>query len=328
MKTVIQCFVLIFSLNWIECAFTCDYKYSVVTKGWFKLYLVPETWYDARLRCSLQGAVLASPTTSAIAAEMRHIMKNYYIQDTEIFTGIHATFSPGNYYTVDGTPLSKIPLVWAKNEPDNLGNKERCITYNSNGSAADRMCEEPRPYICYRSGKKEVLTNKCGTVDDAYHYDEKTKSCYKFHRVPKIFSDAHFVCSAEGGHLAIINSNEEAEVLRKVFAANPAGLMPGSFWKDIAFIGFHDWGSWGDWRTIHGEKLSEAGYDKFSGGEPNNATTGEHCGSIYRSALLNDLWCDKPAAFICEKDPEYPPVCQPSTDEEIEIDKRFNNQVE
>ncbi|XP_047036312.1 macrophage mannose receptor 1-like isoform X1 [Helicoverpa zea] len=331
MKTLIQCFVLIFCLYSIECAFTCDYKYSLLTKGWFKLNVVPETWHDARLRCSLQGAVLASPTSSAMAAEMRHTMKNFFIQDTEVFTGIHATFSSGSYYTVDGIPLSKIPLVWANNEPDNFGNKERCITFSSNGSAADRYCEEPRPYICFRSGEKEVLTNRCGTVDDTddgYYYYEVTEKCYKFHRVPGTFDRAHFVCSAENGHLAIINNEDEAEVLRQVFADNPAAWIPGIFWKDVAFIGFHDWGLWGDWRTIHGETLKEAGYDKFSGGEPNNATTGEHCGAIYRSALLDDLWCDKPAPFICEKDPAYPPICQPTADEEIDIDERFNNNVE
>ncbi|XP_047036330.1 macrophage mannose receptor 1-like [Helicoverpa zea] len=311
-----------------ECAFRCDYQYRQLTKGWFKLHEVPETWQDARLRCTLQGAVLASPTSSAMAAEMRNTMKNFFLQDTEIFTGIHSTFSSGSYQTVDGIPLSKIPLVWANNEPDNFGNKERCITFNSNGSAVDRMCEEPRPYICFRSGEKEVPTNRCGTVDDEYNYDEKTKTCYKFHRVPGTFDRAHFVCLAEGGHLAIINSKEEAEVLRKLFAKYPASSMAGTFHKDVAIIGFHDWGSWGDWRTIHGETLKEAGYDKFSGGQPNNATTGEHCGSIFRSALLNDFWCDQPAAFICEKDPAYPPVCQPKTDEEIEIDKRFHNEVQ
>lgn len=56
------------------------------------------------------------------------------------------------------------------------------------------------------------------------------------------------------------------------------------------------------WYTS-GQTLKEAGYAKFSGGEPNNATTGEYCGAVYRSALFDDLWCEKPAAFICEKSP-------------------------
>ena len=62
--------------------------------------------------------------------------------------------------------------------------------------------------------------------------------------------------------------------------------------------------------SITGQTLREAGYSKFSGGEPNNAAPGEKCGAIYRTALLDDLWCDRPAAFICEKKPDFPPVCK------------------
>nr|XP_049705021.1 uncharacterized protein LOC110376681 [Helicoverpa armigera] len=305
-----------------ECSFRCDYKYSVVAKGWFKHFVVPATWFDARLRCALEGAVLLSPISPELEAEMTQILKNFFTSESEVFTGIHATISNGNYYSMEGIPIIDIQLPWADNEPDNKDNKERCITFNGNGDLADRMCEDTRPYICYRAGSKEAKTNECGTVDSEYRLDKRTKSCYKFHRVPRTFARAHFACSAEGGHLVIINSETEAKVLKELFAKNHAVTMPGVFWKDVAFVGFQDWGERGEWRTIHGETLSEAGYDKFSLGEPLNATTGEFCGSIYRTAMLNDLWCDKPAPFICEKNPDYPAVCHPLTDEKTKITKK------
>lgn len=28
--------------------------------------------------------------------------------------------------------------------------------------------------------------------------------------------------------------------------------MLGNFWKDMAFVGFHDWGEHGEWLTIDG----------------------------------------------------------------------------
>jgi hypothetical protein len=59
-------------------------------------------------------------------------------------------------------------------------------------------------------------------------------------------------CASEGGHLAIINSDNEANVIRDLFAQNPGSSMLGYFWKDVAFIGFHDWSEHGEWRTIHG----------------------------------------------------------------------------
>ncbi|KAJ8715424.1 hypothetical protein PYW07_009906 [Mythimna separata] len=175
---------------------------------------------------------------------------------------------------------------------------------------ADHPCEDTRPYVCYRSEDQKATVNECGTVDPEYRLDVKTGSCYKFHIVPRNFSRAFLACSAEGSHLAIINSDQEAEVLKNLFAKYPAAKMVGNFWKDVAFIGAHNWGEPADWRTIHGETLSEAGYDNFRKGEPNNSPPGEYCLSIYRDAKLNDLWCDREAAFICEKSPDYPPVCE------------------
>ncbi|KAJ8709548.1 hypothetical protein PYW08_009552 [Mythimna loreyi] len=181
MKTLLKYFVLVLCLNFIEGAFRCDYKHSVAAKGWFKYHVVPATWFDARLRCALEGAALVSPTTLEIQSEMINIINKSTLKQ-EIFTGIHASLSQGDYYTVEGTPLSSIPLVWAANEPDNKANKESCITFNRNGELADRPCEDTRPYVCYRPESPIVQANECGTVDQEYHLDTRTNKCYKFHR--------------------------------------------------------------------------------------------------------------------------------------------------
>ncbi|KAJ8709544.1 hypothetical protein PYW08_009548 [Mythimna loreyi] len=131
MKSCFKYFVLLFCLNFIEGAFRCDYKYNVAAKGWFKYHVVPATWFDARLRCSLEGAELASPTTLEIQSEMMNIIKETNSKQKEIFTGIHATLSQGDYNTIEGTPLAKLPVTWATDEPDNLDNKESCITFDS-----------------------------------------------------------------------------------------------------------------------------------------------------------------------------------------------------
>lgn len=85
-----------------------------------------------------------------------------------------------------------------------------------------------------------------------YRLDTRTNKCYKFHTQPRTFWRANFACSAEGGHLAIINSETEAKVLKELFAKYPAVKMTGIFWKDVAFIGFANWGEQGELRTIHG----------------------------------------------------------------------------
>ncbi|XP_075986756.1 C-type lectin domain family 4 member E-like [Anticarsia gemmatalis] len=282
--------------------FRCDYRYCNYAKAWFKYHEIPATWYDARLMCQLEGAILAAPTSPEIRGTMAKSTGSM-----NIFTGFHASISKGKYYTVDGIPLESTYHEWVKFEPNNVNNLESCITMNNNGQISDQNCDTPHPYICYKKSVGEV--NICGTEDPEYQIASRTNKCYKFHTVPRNFSRANFACSAEGGHLAIINSQEEAAVLRDIFAKYPAYKMVGNFWKDVAFVGFFDWGEHGDWRTIHGQTLTEAGYDKFSPGEPTNATTGEYCGSIYRTALFNDLWCQNHYAFICEKKPDYPPLC-------------------
>ncbi|XP_022827253.1 macrophage mannose receptor 1-like [Spodoptera litura] len=290
-------------------SFRCDYKYSTEAKGWFKHFVVPATWADARLRCTLEGATLASPINADIEAEMNKIMNTFFTSKSEIFTGLHATLT-GDFYTVEGVPISEVLLTWAENEPNNVGNKEHCITLNGNGEAADRSCHATRHYICFRSADLKTEANECGTIDPEYKLDSRTGFCYKFHTVPRTFSRAHFACSAEGGHLAIVNSKVEATVLKELYAKYPDGKMIGNFKKDAAIIGFYDWGERGDWRTIHGQTLEEAGYTEFSAGQPNNYTTGQFCGAIYRAGLLNDIWCDIPAPFFCEKRSHYPAVCK------------------
>ena len=62
-------------------------------------------------------------------------------------------------------------------------------------------------------------------------------------------------CSAEGGHLAIINSQLEATVLKELYAKSPVYKMVGNFRKKVAFIGFQDSGELWNWKTIHGNLL-------------------------------------------------------------------------
>ncbi|KAJ8709542.1 hypothetical protein PYW08_009546 [Mythimna loreyi] len=308
MKSSLKYLALLCCLNLIEGSFRCDYQYNLKTQTWFKFIVVPANWFDARLRCSQEGAVLASPTTPEILTEMRNIM-NRSIPEYEIFTGIHATVSQGDYCTIEGTPLSTIAVAWAENEPDNNNNVESCITLNGNGELADRPCQVTRPYICYRPESTQVVVTECGTIDPEYYLDRRTNKCYKIHIVPRNFSRANLACTAEGGHLAIINNDAEAAVLRDLFAKYPDTKFVGNFQKGFAFIGFHNWGETWDWRTVHGETLREAGYDKFSPGDPNNYPPGESCGGIFRTGLLIDVWCDRPAAFICEKSPNFRAVC-------------------
>jgi hypothetical protein len=73
---------------------------------------------------------------------------------------------------------------------------------------------------------------------------------YKIHRELKTWHEARQICAQEGGHLAIINSDEESKVLQSIFAPVAAHLK-----ADWVFIGFHDLYNEGQYLTIFGKEL-------------------------------------------------------------------------
>ncbi|XP_063361843.1 C-type mannose receptor 2-like [Cydia amplana] len=300
------CVFLLFYGVVVDGKFRNDYKFYEAAGGWFKLHEVPASWNNAWYKCFREGAVLASPENENLFSTMKTLVAEH-TKSCGVYTGIHATFSKGDYYSIEGTPLSKIPVFWAPDEPDNFQNGEDCIVMLLNGTVADVQCTDVYPFLCFKKKTKNMFTSGCGTVDTGYTFDPRTGSCYKFHRLPQTWHRAFAACSGEGGHLAIINSDLEAQVIKELYGKNPDSTMPGNFVKHSSHIGHCDWGERGLWLTIHGQTLKEAGYDKWSNGEPANSTqasTGQYCGAVHRPGTLNDVWCNMPTPFICEKAPD------------------------
>ncbi|XP_023951363.1 C-type mannose receptor 2-like [Bicyclus anynana] len=308
MIKLLSCFVFAAFLCTTECKrYRYDYSYDCEVDGWFKLHLVPATWHDAWLRCQLEGAVLASPDNRNMNLAMRKVMKNKQTTWNGVFTGIHATFSKGDFFSVEGIPLSKMSVEWTPVEPDNKNNHENCILLVSNGTIADVNCDEVHPYMCFKKKTKNMVFNGCGTFDSAYNLDPRTGSCYKFHRVPRNWTRAFMTCAAEGGHLVIINSQQEANVVRELFAKNPRNTIIATNldgMKDVIHIGFHDWDERDAWHTIDGKPLIEAGYSLWAEGQPDNAAPGEYCGGMFRNGRLDDIFCHERGPFVCEKSPD------------------------
>ncbi|KAK7863103.1 hypothetical protein R5R35_001026 [Gryllus longicercus] len=117
---------------------------------------------------------------------------------------------------------------------------------------------------------------------------------YKAHPERLSWLEAKKVCEDEGGHLVILNSQEEADIIKNL-AASLGGVI---------LVGVHDMFSDGKFVTVHGEPLETTGYANWKQNEPNGGKN-ENCVNIYASGLLNDLSCDKSKyAFVCE----YPPL--------------------
>ncbi|XP_045772145.1 macrophage mannose receptor 1-like [Maniola jurtina] len=278
--------------------FRSDYTYHQELDGWLKLHAVPGTWHEARQRCYMEGAVLASPVNADMQNALRSEMNKSSTECARIYVGVHSLFSKGYFYSLEGVPLSKMSVQWLPGQPDNAGNNEECIAY-VDGRVADVNCSEVLPFLCYKKSTADISVTPCGTTDREYEFSAKTGSCYKIHKRHLNWADAFKACSAEGGYLAIINSREEAAVLKDMYSHHFANTL-----RFVSFIGIHDWDKDRTWKTIHGQTLKEAGYADWEKGKPNNQNgPGQYCGGITLDVKLFDLPCDERVKFLCEKDP-------------------------
>ncbi|XP_046399801.1 hemolymph lipopolysaccharide-binding protein-like [Ischnura elegans] len=121
---------------------------------------------------------------------------------------------------------------------------------------------------------------------------------YKFHYGSKVtFQEASSTCNREGGHLAIINSLQESQVIKNIYARHSEAGGPWSF------IGFYDQNKARDFVTIYGQPLKETGFLTWHTGEPNNWGGKQFCGCVIRdSGLLADVGCEDKLSFFCEYD--------------------------
>ncbi|KAJ0176906.1 hypothetical protein K1T71_006915 [Dendrolimus kikuchii] len=282
-----------------------DYVYYPEIKGWLKQNIIPTTWREARLRCQLEGGELASPIDDGFLKTLKSR------SHVSTWTGVHSLFSKGDYFSIGGLPILRMPISWAPGEPDNHEDKEQCIVMMPNGTFADVCCDEMFPYFCFKKKSSSHVINVCGTVDPGYTYEPRTGSCYKFHDHVETWTRAYMTCAAEGAYLVIMDTAIEIQVLVEIFSKYPTskiyGLTP---FKNDIFVGVHDWGEPGLWTTIHGQpidRLLTTGVINWAGGQPDNATLsglGQSCTTITRLGHFNDGWCHARAPFICEKAPD------------------------
>ncbi|KAJ2940078.1 hypothetical protein O0L34_g14114 [Tuta absoluta] len=298
MKSLLCCLILTLFVAHLDASrFRCDYTYSKEAGGYLKYMEMPANWIDARTKCSLEGATLASPLTPELRAAMNQVAKSTC--NHGMWTGIYKQFPRADYASIEGTLLRNIPHSWMNCEPDNDNNEEFCLVMDSKGDLADARCNETLPYVCYKKTVPGMAMGSCGTPDKAYNFEKQTGKCYKFHKDTMVWFQAYITCMAEGGHLAILNSDVEKNVVSELFRKT----VPSKDKNLITFIGMQKWNETEEWRTVHGETLEEAGYAGWRRGEPNNPSA-QFCGGMFQNGELDDSTCTHKFTFVCEKDPE------------------------
>ncbi|KAJ9593151.1 hypothetical protein L9F63_027607 [Diploptera punctata] len=108
----------------------------------------------------------------------------------------------------------------------------------------------------------------------------------------KTWVDALGYCQSQGGHLATVNSPEEAEAIKKLMNENNIPYY--------AFIGFSDIVTIGDYITVEGQDIDHSGYTRWEGGLHSNVAW--KCGAFTPAGELANRDCNEELPFICEKD--------------------------
>lgn len=122
------------------------------------------------------------------------------------------------------------------------------------------------------------------------------ESSYEYYNYQMSWLSALKFCERRGGHLAVVNSAEENEVLYQL--AKP--------YTTYAWLGGTDDVKEGNWYWINSEDFTLS--DKWNSGEPNNDGNGEHCLELMTSDNHPGQWNDisnestRVKGFICEYD--------------------------
>ncbi|GLG94145.1 Lectin-related protein [Gryllus bimaculatus] len=123
---------------------------------------------------------------------------------------------------------------------------------------------------------------------------------YKFHPRQTTWEDALRTCASEGGNLAVVNSEAEAESMAVIFSNYPR-LNDQDWLNDQAWIGVTDLKTEGVFLSLRGLTLQEEGWARWEKGQPNNEGDGEHCVVFNRDKELTDEPCDTKLSFFCER---------------------------
>ncbi|KAF9807325.1 hypothetical protein SFRURICE_007040 [Spodoptera frugiperda] len=274
-----------------------QYKYNADVDGWLKVHKAPLTWLEAFMKCHLEDAVLASPSTAELRTAMLNAVEESGI-DFPIYIGIKELFVYGHYTSIEGVQLEDMPVKF----PSTNGTKPKeCMSMTRDRAVTFNSCDQWWPYICYKKNSTQLKYNfDCGTFDPAYHYNSVTGSCYKLHKQARTWKGANKVCVAEGGHLVIINDQKEADVVVNLLKEKLP--QKNDSFDLLSHTGFYNWNS--DlltFLTIHGEKMDTV-YNNWDNNKHYNK--GVHLyGGILGSGRLDIGTTAREAYFVCEKDP-------------------------
>nr|AQY54447.1 immulectin 11 [Hepialus xiaojinensis] len=301
--------------------FRSDYKYQPTMAAFYKVHKSPKYWTEAVSTCKYEGGYLVVPESQGEIDFLVKLIENQLSGDTTgVFVGIHDMFIEGNFMTVKADSISDIFDNWAAGEPDDFQDNEDCVLLHRNSKYYDYDCKRKFPFICKKTLASLTANPLCGTSDKAYIPDVTGDKCYKLHLNPKTWSEAYTICHAEQSYLAVPTNKKESDLLKEMLAKHPENTLNDNFYKNGAYLGFHDQFTEGEYVTVFGEPLSQVSVAEWSPGQPDNGLNNdENCGHMFRDGLLNDVNCSWKLMFFCER--------QIGDDDVIDLFSRVQNNI-
>ncbi|XP_076643572.1 C-type mannose receptor 2-like [Halictus rubicundus] len=203
----------------------------------------------------------------------------------------------------------KLPFICEKAYSNSCGRcyelketevKRRCISWYNHLSISQKRCNN----TSFGS-----FNMSCGPLNSFFYcivvikeWKKSGDHWYKLNTKAECWNTARKLCAREGGYLAVVNDNAEADVLISRFHAS--GEAFDALCQDAVFVGIHDLFGEGDWTTIFNNPIEKV-FNEWSnkwGKQPDNFGGAQNCGSLYRDGKLNDVPCSIKLPFFCEKD--------------------------
>lgn len=277
--------------------FRKDYTFLEETQSFYKFFSIAKTYQEAVTTCGRQGATLFYAEDKR---ELDAVAKFWTQPRDHIFIGISSLISKGVFASVDGRPLMDVHNDWLPGEPNDVNGEESCIVMNKKGQMNDISCNRKFPFICKKTLASLEWNAHCQTPYKRYIVNEDLGRCYKFFLTPMNWTEAFAVCNAEESYLAIINSDEEANFLKKMTKDNPKYTVKGNYLAGVVMLGFHNRDRQG-WLTIKGATLEDSGYTQWGYAQP-DVDDKYLCGAMFYNGELTYGDCSQRSFFICEKE--------------------------
>ncbi|KAJ2947450.1 hypothetical protein O0L34_g17233 [Tuta absoluta] len=284
--------------------FRRDYMYLSDTESFYKIHTLRATWQEAKRHCELEGAVLFHAKDADEADTVIAFWNQTHpTKFDRIYVGMSDLLVQEVFQTLDGHSTHDAHNNWRPGEPNNAGATEHCVEMFVDGTLNDVDCHRKYVYICKKALKDLQWNKDCDFPRNDYSFNETLDRCYKFHSVPKNWTEAMSVCHAEQSHLAVTNSLAEADFLVQLARHNYNDKAPGLTLREQILLGFHN--RLGDgWKTIKDEDVAASGYAVWS---PNQPSGDGPCGGLVLRAFhglaaghLNDIPCNSRGFFVCE----------------------------